>query len=150
MQVKEHASKAQPRVKQAKILRDPERIDPADGLPRSRGLGFVEFSEHEHAICALRHLNNNPAPFSEDFCPPAQPCCNSHSVLAVSRWTAKNMHVPCLLLLVTGCNHASRGCCDLMRGHMAAQHFATGHMHCSIVWWGPFLALRKPHEEVLQ
>ena len=65
MQVKEHASKAQPRVKQAKILRDPERIDPADGLPRSRGLGFVEFSEHEHAICALRHLNNNPAPFSE-------------------------------------------------------------------------------------
>ncbi|KAL3142888.1 hypothetical protein ABBQ38_003176 [Trebouxia sp. C0009 RCD-2024] len=64
--VKEHASKAQPRVKQAKILRDPERVDPADGLPRSRGLGFVEFTEHEHAICALRHLNNNPAPFSRD------------------------------------------------------------------------------------
>lgn len=69
VQVKEHASKAQPRVKQAKILRDPERIDPADGLPRSRGLGFVEFTEHEHAICALRHLNNNPAPFSEDSYP---------------------------------------------------------------------------------
>lgn len=67
VQVKEHASKAQPRVKQAKILRDPERIDPADGLPRSRGLGFVEFTEHEHAICALRHLNNNPAPFSKDW-----------------------------------------------------------------------------------
>ena len=73
VQVKEHASKAQPRVKQAKILRDPERIDPADGLPRSRGLGFVEFTEHEHAICALRHLNNNPAPFSKDLHPPAWP-----------------------------------------------------------------------------
>ena len=71
VQVKEHASKAQPRVKQAKILRDPERIEPADGLPRSRGLGFVEFTEHEHAICALRHLNNNPAPFSKHSYPPA-------------------------------------------------------------------------------
>ena len=65
VQVKEHASKAHPQVKQAKILRDPERVDPTDGLPRSRGLGFVEFTEHEHAICALRQLNNNPAPFGK-------------------------------------------------------------------------------------
>ncbi|DBA82043.1 TPA: hypothetical protein ACH3X1_007738 [Trebouxia sp. C0004] len=64
--VKEHASKARPQVKQAKILRDPERVDPTDGLPRSRGLGFVEFTEHEHAICALRQLNNNPAPFGRE------------------------------------------------------------------------------------
>ena len=67
VQVKEHASKAEPRVKQAKILRDPERIEPADGLPRSRGLGFVEFTQHDHAICALRQLNNNPAPFSKTY-----------------------------------------------------------------------------------
>ncbi len=65
--MKEHASKAKPQVKQAKILRDPERIDPTDGLPRSRGLGFVEFTEHEHAICALRQMNNNPAPFGEPY-----------------------------------------------------------------------------------
>ncbi|KAL0051511.1 hypothetical protein WJX82_008930 [Trebouxia sp. C0006] len=64
--VKEHASKAHPQVKQAKILRDPERVDPTDGLPRSRGLGFVEFTEHEHAICALRQMNNNPAPFGRE------------------------------------------------------------------------------------
>ncbi|KAL0026427.1 hypothetical protein WJX79_009181 [Trebouxia sp. C0005] len=64
--VKEHASMAHPQVKQAKILRDPERVDPTDGLPRSRGLGFVEFTEHEHAICALRQLNNNPAPFGRE------------------------------------------------------------------------------------
>ena len=65
LQVKEHASKAKPHVKQAKVLTDPERLNPADGLPRSRGLGFVEFTEHEHAICALRQLNNNPAPFGK-------------------------------------------------------------------------------------
>ena len=63
LQVKQHASKAQPHVKQAKILRDPEKVGGPDGLPRSRGLGFVEFLDHEHSICALRQLNNNPAPF---------------------------------------------------------------------------------------
>ena len=73
-QVKEHASKARPQVKQAKILRDSERVDPADGLPRSRGLGFVEFTEHEHAICALRQLNNNPAPFGKPHLPVGPPC----------------------------------------------------------------------------
>lgn len=120
VQVKEHASKAQPRVKQAKILRDPERIDPADGLPRSRGLGFVEFSEHEHAMCALRHLNNNPAPFSEDSCPPAQPCCNLHlhtcSVWKGSDIRCWSMHVLCLLPLVSGCDYTNHGCCALSQG----------------------------------
>lgn len=65
VQVKQHASQAQPRVKQVKILRDSEKLGQADGLPRSRGLGFVEFLDHEHAICALRQLNNNPAPFGQ-------------------------------------------------------------------------------------
>ncbi len=31
-----------------------------DGTPRSKGFGFVEFSEHIHALAALRKLNNNP------------------------------------------------------------------------------------------
>ena len=51
-------------VKQVKILMDEERPDP-DGNPRSKGIGFVEFTEHEHALCALRQLNNNPAAFSK-------------------------------------------------------------------------------------
>lgn len=72
MQVKQHASQAEPRVKQAKILRDPEKVGAADGLPRSRGLGFVEFLDHEHAICALRQLNNNPAPFGKHHWHPAR------------------------------------------------------------------------------
>ena len=71
VQVKQHASQAQPRVKQVKILRDSEKLGQADGLPRSRGLGFVEFLDHEHAICALRQLNNNPAPFGQLPPPPA-------------------------------------------------------------------------------
>lgn len=43
---------------------DEERLGP-DGTPRSKGIAFVEFTEHEHALCALRQLNNNPAAFSK-------------------------------------------------------------------------------------
>ncbi|KAL6779538.1 hypothetical protein ACKKBG_A12680 [Auxenochlorella protothecoides x Auxenochlorella symbiontica] len=63
--VKERASKAVPVVKQVKILKDAERPGP-DGEPRSKGFGFVEFTEHEHALCALRQLNNNPTAFHKD------------------------------------------------------------------------------------
>ena len=31
---------------------------------KSKGFGFVEFTEHNHALKALRHLNNNPNIFS--------------------------------------------------------------------------------------
>lgn len=61
-QVKERASKAVPKVKQVKILRSEDR-KAADGKPASRGMAFVELGDHEHALCALRSLNNNPAPF---------------------------------------------------------------------------------------
>ncbi|KAI3438130.1 hypothetical protein D9Q98_000571 [Chlorella vulgaris] len=63
--VKERASKAQPVVKQAKILVDEARPG-ADGAPRSKGIGFIEFTEHEHALCALRQLNNNPDAFHKE------------------------------------------------------------------------------------
>ena len=49
-------------VKQVKVLRDADKVNAA-GKQASKGLAFVEFSEHEHALCALRQLNNNPAPF---------------------------------------------------------------------------------------
>ena len=35
------------------------RVNP-DGSLRSKGFGFVEFTEHIHALAALRKLNNNP------------------------------------------------------------------------------------------
>ncbi|KAK9907300.1 hypothetical protein WJX75_001025 [Coccomyxa subellipsoidea] len=63
--VKERAAKAQPIAKQVKILRDTEKAG-ADGQAASKGLGFVELTEHEHALCALRQLNNNPVPFGTE------------------------------------------------------------------------------------
>jgi len=53
------------RTLQVKILRDPERLD-AEGGPRSKGIGFVEFMDHSHALAAIRQLNNNPAPFGRE------------------------------------------------------------------------------------
>ena len=61
--VKRRATQANPRVLHAKLLYDPTRPD-ANGKPRSRGIGFVEFDEHEHALAALRSLNNNPDVFT--------------------------------------------------------------------------------------
>lgn len=46
--------KKQPRVTYCKIIRDEERSD------RSKGYGFVQFEEHEHALHALHCINNNP------------------------------------------------------------------------------------------
>ena len=62
--VKKRATQANPRVMHAKLLYDPTRPD-ADGKPRSRGIGFVEFADHEHALAALRSLNNNPDVFNK-------------------------------------------------------------------------------------
>lgn len=33
----------------------------------SRGVAFVEFAEHQHAIVALRVLNNNPGNFFSSY-----------------------------------------------------------------------------------
>ncbi|KAK9804437.1 hypothetical protein WJX73_000419 [Symbiochloris irregularis] len=62
--VRARAVKAAPRLKQVKILRDPDKPD-KDGKPTSKGMGFAEFESHEHALCALRQLNNNPSVFGE-------------------------------------------------------------------------------------
>ena len=63
--VKRRATKAVPRVKQVKILYEEQKKE-ADGKPRSKGLAFIEFDSHEHAMCALRELNNNPDVFVRD------------------------------------------------------------------------------------
>ena len=38
-------------------------LDRLTGQPKSKRYGFVEFEKHEHALGALRSLNNNPAVF---------------------------------------------------------------------------------------
>lgn len=78
--VKDRSTKANPKVVQVKILTsDPggaaekggkrgERgaAAGAGGENKSKGIGFVEFADHEHALCALRQLNNNPKIWGKD------------------------------------------------------------------------------------
>jgi nucleolar protein 4 len=52
-------------VKQARLLRDTSRVNSA-GTAASRGMGFVEFLQHEDALAALRAMNNNPTIFGKD------------------------------------------------------------------------------------
>ncbi|KAH7890524.1 hypothetical protein F5I97DRAFT_38296 [Phlebopus sp. FC_14] len=47
-------------VKQAKIVRQQDRVDPVTGKGRSRGYGFVEMHKHGDALRVLRWANNNP------------------------------------------------------------------------------------------
>ncbi|CAO2820988.1 unnamed protein product [Amaranthus hypochondriacus] len=54
------ASKQTPVIRQIKFLSD---VKKGKVKNRSRGLAFVEFAEHQHAIVALRVLNNNPETF---------------------------------------------------------------------------------------
>lgn len=44
---------------QIKFLKDSKKGEVAK-QNHSRGVAFVEFSEHQHALVALRVLNNNP------------------------------------------------------------------------------------------
>lgn len=48
-------------VKQAKIVRQQDRVDPVTGKGRSRGYGFLEMERHADALRVLRWANNNPA-----------------------------------------------------------------------------------------
>ncbi|KAJ6618251.1 hypothetical protein B0H10DRAFT_2029966 [Mycena sp. CBHHK59/15] len=47
-------------VKQTKIVRQAERVDPVTGKGRSKGYGFVEMNKHPDALRVLRWANNNP------------------------------------------------------------------------------------------
>ena len=46
-------------VMKIKILRESKNTN-STRKNSSRGVAFVEFSEHQHALVALRVLNNNP------------------------------------------------------------------------------------------
>ncbi|XP_072508922.1 RNA-binding protein 28 isoform X2 [Notamacropus eugenii] len=50
------------RLKECRVMRD---LKGAHGNVKGQSLGyaFVEFEEHEHALTALRHMNNNPEIF---------------------------------------------------------------------------------------
>ncbi|OCH90226.1 RNA-binding domain-containing protein [Obba rivulosa] len=48
-------------VKQSKIVRQHERVDPVIGKGRSKGYGFLEMTSHAEALRVLRWANNNPS-----------------------------------------------------------------------------------------
>ena len=47
-------------VKQAKVVRQTERVDPISGKGKSKGYGFVEMYNHSDSLKFLRWANNNP------------------------------------------------------------------------------------------
>ncbi|SCV72435.1 BQ2448_3972 [Microbotryum intermedium] len=47
------------RVRQAKLLRQSDRVDPLTGLGRSKGYGFLELGSHADALRVLRWANAN-------------------------------------------------------------------------------------------
>ncbi|KAG6896912.1 hypothetical protein C0992_005315 [Termitomyces sp. T32_za158] len=47
-------------VRQAKIVRQMERVDHVTGKGRSKGYGFLELNKHADALRVLRWANNNP------------------------------------------------------------------------------------------
>ncbi|KAG8225028.1 hypothetical protein J437_LFUL000005, partial [Ladona fulva] len=52
-------------IKEAKVMRDLKNIQ-SDGLGKSREYAFISFTKHEHALAALRNINNNPDIFKPD------------------------------------------------------------------------------------
>lgn len=56
-------------VTECRILRNKKGEDPKTGRPifgKSKGYGFVAFSEHDDALMCLRNLNNNPETFTNE------------------------------------------------------------------------------------
>ena len=47
-------------IRQSKIVRQAERVDPITGKGKSKGYGFVEMYKHSDALKFLRWANNNP------------------------------------------------------------------------------------------
>ncbi|KAK9113050.1 hypothetical protein Scep_020569 [Stephania cephalantha] len=59
------ASKQNPVIRQIKYLKDSKERK-ASSKNYSRGVAFVEFTEHQHALVALRVVNNNPETFGPE------------------------------------------------------------------------------------
>ncbi|KAE8008564.1 hypothetical protein FH972_005063 [Carpinus fangiana] len=62
------ATKQKPVIKQIKFMKDTKK-GKVVAKNNSRGVAFVEFTEHQHALVALRVLNNNPETFGPEYRP---------------------------------------------------------------------------------
>ncbi|XP_025097400.1 RNA-binding protein 28-like isoform X5 [Pomacea canaliculata] len=52
------------RITECRVMRDMSRKN-AQGVAKSQGFAFVNFTKHEHALEAIRKTNNNPAIFGD-------------------------------------------------------------------------------------
>ncbi|EAY92216.1 hypothetical protein OsI_13935 [Oryza sativa Indica Group] len=59
------AHKQNPVIRKVNILKN-EKKSSSTAQKHSRGVAFVDFQEHEHALVALRVLNNNPETFGAE------------------------------------------------------------------------------------
>ncbi|PWA67508.1 RNA-binding (RRM/RBD/RNP motifs) family protein [Artemisia annua] len=66
--VTSRATKQKPTIRQIKLLKDSNKGKEVS-KNHSRGVAFIEFTEHEHALVALRVLNNNPGTFTSEHRP---------------------------------------------------------------------------------
>ncbi|KAL6963824.1 hypothetical protein U1Q18_034829 [Sarracenia purpurea var. burkii] len=66
--VTSRATKQKPVIRQIKLLKDSKKGEVVK-KNHSRGVAFVEFTEHQHALVALRVLNNNPDTFGPEHRP---------------------------------------------------------------------------------
>ncbi|XP_066999250.2 RNA-binding protein 28 [Anabrus simplex] len=51
-------------ITEARVMRDMRNVD-AQGVGKSKEMAFVKFTSHEHALQALRNINNNPDIFTK-------------------------------------------------------------------------------------
>ncbi|GAB4853859.1 hypothetical protein Ancab_018068 [Ancistrocladus abbreviatus] len=66
--VTSRATKQNPVIRQIKFLKDMKKAK-VSTKNYSRGVAFIEFTEHQHALVALRVLNNNPETFGPEHRP---------------------------------------------------------------------------------
>ncbi|XP_057500570.1 uncharacterized protein LOC130784642 isoform X3 [Actinidia eriantha] len=66
--VTSRATKQKPVIRQIKFLKDSKKGEVVKHN-HSRGVAFLEFTEHQHALVALRVLNNNPETFGPEHRP---------------------------------------------------------------------------------
>ncbi|KAK1439878.1 hypothetical protein QVD17_05702 [Tagetes erecta] len=66
--VTSRATKQKPMIRQIKLLKDSAKGKEVS-KNHSRGVAFIEFTEHQHALVALRVLNNNPETFTSEHRP---------------------------------------------------------------------------------
>lgn len=65
---------------ETRVMKNLQILD-ENGKPVSRGYGFVSFTKHEHALAALRRVNNNPEIFTSDQRPIVEFSLENRSVL---------------------------------------------------------------------